>query len=155
MPAVPIRRRPRLIPALLVLTALLVLAACGGRGTPEAGTGSERADPGASGGGAAASCVAAVRYDDALYISVAASDVERGPALEGAEVPPCNDTGDVAAAPASPIDAFEIVGVDPRYAVTAGDGPSEMVYVREGYVPGMVDAEPLPPAVAEALGLGG
>ncbi len=150
MPTAPIHRP---ISLLLAVVALLLLAACGGRETAEGGNAPSDGDADAGGGGAAASCVAAVRYEGSLYISVGSRDLERGRALVGAEVPACNDTGDVATAPAQPIDAFAIAEVDPRYAVTAGEGPAAMVYVREGYVPGMRDAQPLPPDVAEALGL--
>lgn len=143
------RRVPLVVTVALGL--LLVSAGC----TGQAGVGEAPADPpeqAAAGGGAAAACLAAVRYDGHLYVQVEAADPQRGEELDGAAVPGCNDTGGEPA-PAEPVEAFAIEGVDTEYAVTFGDGPSSVVYVRADYAPGMPEAKPLPDGVAAGLGL--
>lgn len=136
--------------AALVLAGTLALTGCSGD--------TDAAPPGdgpdlAAGG--AASCVAGLTYQGTFYLQVEGGPVEAGESLEGAEVPPCNDTGgNEEEAGASPIDAAAIEGVDPGYAVVAETGAGPMVYVAEDYAPGLRDAEPLPADVADTLGLG-
>jgi hypothetical protein len=134
--------------AVATLVGVLLLAGCGsGRDTPpDAGP-----DVGAAGGGAAA-CVAGLRYDDTFYLHVDTRPLTPGEALEGAEVPLCNDTGGAEEDP-MPVGAFAVQGVDPRYAVLADGGAEQMTYVSEHYAPGLRDAQPLPDDVAAVLGL--
>lgn len=143
---------PRLHHRLTVATVagVLVLTGCAS-GTDGTVPGGPSADP-PPGGGPAAACVAGLTYDGTFYIHVEAGPVTAGEALHDAEVPPCNDTGGVDGR-ATPIDAFTIEGVDPRYAVVAEGGAGQMTYVAEGYAPGLRDAEPLPEEVAGRLGI--
>lgn len=131
------------------LAALLLFAGCSGQDTGPADNGAETP---AAGGGAAAACVAAVQYDGHLYVQVQAPTPERGQELGGAEIPGCNDTGGTDA-PAEPVVAFAIAGVDTEYAVTVGEGESAMVYVRDDYALGIAGAKPLPTKVSAKLGL--
>lgn len=158
-------RRPatRLTRTLIVLSVAgaLALTGCAPDDEPET-QGADPADAGAGGsgegraaGGAAASCVAAVSYEDTLYLRVDAGEVSPGAALEGAELPPCDDTGggEESEAEAMPVEAFAVEGVDPRYAVLS-EGPDGLwVYVARSHAPGLADAAPLPADVAAALGL--
>jgi hypothetical protein len=142
-------RNPILTLAVAAVGAL-ALAGCA-----EAGSSGEPEGPTSVGGaaGGAASCVAAVTYGGEVYLQVDTDPVTAGAALDGAEVPPCDDTGSGEAA-ATPVDAFAIEGVDPRYAVMAPGGAGQMVYVVEEFAPVLVDAEPLPEDVAGVLGIG-
>ena len=141
---------PRSVPARLLAALALAgtLALTGCSGDTEAAPPGDGPDLAAGG---AASCVAGLTYQGTFYLQVEGGPVEAGESLEGAEVPPCNDTG--GAEEASPIDAAAIEGVDPGYAVVAETGAGPMVYVAEDYAPGLRDAEPLPADVADTLGL--
>jgi hypothetical protein len=144
----------------LVVAAVGVLALAG---CAEAGTAGDADGPGQAGGavsgaaggaaGGAASCVAAVTFGGDLYLQVDAGPVTAGESLEGAEVPPCNDTGTDEAG-ATPVDAFAIDGVDSRFAVMSDGTAGQMVYVAEEYAPVLMDSRPLPQDVASALGIG-
>lgn len=157
------RRTSRLSRTLVVLSlaGTLTLGGCAPDDEPET-EGAGRADVGAGNdvtpvaGGAASSCVAAVSYRGTLYLQVDAGEVAPGAALEGAELPPCDDTGgsEESEAQATPVEAYAVQGVDPRYAVLS-EGPDGLwVYVARSHAPGLADAEPLPAGVAAALGLG-
>lgn len=143
---------PRSVPARLLAALALAgtLALTGCSGDTEAAPPGDGPDLAAGG---AASCVAGLTYQGTFYLQVEGGPVEAGESLEGAEVPPCNDTGG-AEEEASPIDAAAVVGVDPGLAVVAETGAGPMVYVAEDYAPGLRDAEPLPADVADTLGLG-
>ncbi|HEU4513736.1 MAG TPA: DUF6281 family protein [Nocardioidaceae bacterium] len=134
-----------------VVATVGVLALAGCAEADGAGEPDEPSAGGAAGG--AASCVAAVTFGGELYIQVDAGPVTAGESLEGAEAPPCNDTGADEAA-ATPVDAFAIEGVDSRFAVVSEGGAGQMVYVAEEYAPVLVDSKPLPQEVASALGIG-
>lgn len=93
-------------------------------------------------------------YQGTFYLQVEGGPVEAGEPLDGAEVPPCDDTGGNAdEAAARPIGAATTQRVDPEYAVVAETGAGPMVYVAQDHAPGLPDAEPLPTDVAETLGL--
>lgn len=143
------RPAPARLLATLALAGTLALTGCSGDTDGAPGDGSGPA------AGGAASCVAGLTYQGTFYLQVEGGPVEAGESLEGAEVPPCNDTGgnEDEAGP-SPIDAAAIEGVETEYAVVAETGAGPMVYVAEDYAPGLRDAEPLPGDVAEKLGLG-
>lgn len=138
---------PARLLAALALAGTLALTGCSG--DTEAAPPGDGPDLAARG---AASCVAGLTYQGTFYLQVEGGPVEAGESLEGAEVPPCNDTGG-AEEEASPIDAAAIEGVDPGFAVVAETGAGPMVYVAEDYAPGLRDAEPLPAEVADTLGL--
>jgi hypothetical protein len=143
---------PRLHPRLIVATSTGLLAVTGcASGTDGVVPGGPSEGP-PDGGGSVAACVAGLTYEGTFYIHVGSGPVTAGEALDDAEVPPCNDTGG-GQGQATPIDAFTIVGVDPRYAVVAEGGAGQMTYVAEGYAPGLRDAEPLPEDVAGRLGI--
>lgn len=150
---------PRPVPARLLAVLVLVgaLALTGCSGDTEAVPPGDGAVPPGDGpdlaAGGAASCVAGLTYQGTFYLQVEGGSVEAGESLEGAEVPPCNDTGG-AEEEALPIEAAAIDGVDPGYAVVAETGAGPKVYVAEDYAPGLRDAEPLPADVADTLGLG-
>lgn len=129
-----------------LVAGVLALSGCA------SSTGTEREETAPPAAGGAASCVAAVSYEGELYLQVETGPVTAGEALEGAEVPACDDTGS-GEATATPVDAFAIDGVDARYAVMSEGGAGPMVYVVQEFAPGLVDAEPLPDDVAGALGL--
>lgn len=147
------RPAPARLLAGLALTGALALTGC------SADTGvAPAAGPGASGdsdvaAGGAASCVAGLTYQGTFYLQVDGGPVVAGRSLQGAEVPPCNDTGG-GTEQATPIDAAAIEGVDPAYAVVAETGAGPMVYVAEDHAPGLRDADPLPAEIAATLGLG-
>lgn len=151
--------RPSRALAVLALAGALALTGCAADepDTPSAGGVDTAGDGGTevAGGDSAASCIAAVSYQDALYLQVDTGPVTRGEALDGAELPPCNDTGGTGDSEeqATPVEAFAVEGVDPRYAVLS-EGPDGLwVYVAETHAPVLADAEPLPADVAAELGL--
>lgn len=146
------RRPVRGLLAVVPLLAVLALGACASETTPDAAPSpatTSNTSPEAIGGEAA--CVAAITYRQTLYIQVTAGDVARGEALEGAQIPPCNDTGTSESA-AEPVEAFAVEGVDPTYAVMTESTGGRFVYVAHEYAPGLVDAKPLPDDVADVLG---
>lgn len=151
------RPRPFHLFAAVALAGTLALTGCSSSSGDQPERPADRGAGEAAGGdgaaGGAASCVAGLTYQGTFYLQVDSAAGEQADALEGAEIPPCNDTGG-ADEGALPIDAYAIEGVDVRYAVVAEGGAGPSVYVAQEYAPGLSDARPLPDDVAATLDLG-
>lgn len=97
-----------------------------GTSAPGEPTPAEGDASGAAGGGAMASCVAAITFEDQLYLGVLVPELPVGDVAGTAQLPPCNDTGTTDEQPSKPFPVLSIPGVDPSVAVAtqaeAADG---------------------------------